>query len=214
MAGFAPFLQDSGNLTVRANPNIQGTYNQIMSRTVVEPGRLVVGNAHVLVMPAFHKFAHRTLDQTRKVAGDEPGVLPGELDLTRKRQVITTKYRGAGDDARGECLIVTVAQTKHPAVIQVGLPLLDLHEAKVAHAVMAEAVRLCADDQSVTADSVLDIRDEVDMGDWSPAFGGSWGGNIDDLMAFREAGAAVQSQIGTGTMSEGGGLKIEICDHD
>ncbi len=108
---------------------------------------------------------------------------------------------------------MTVAQAEHPAVVQIVFTTLDFHESEVAHAVVREAVRLGADDEAVAADGAFHILHQFDVRDGSPAFGGMRCGHLNDLMAFSGTSAAVEDEVGMGTLDERGGFEFEMSDH-
>ena len=67
-----------------------------------------------------------------EVADDEPGVFAGELDLATEREIVANEHTGSGDDAGGECFVVAVSQTEHPAIVIAGGLGVDFHQAEVA----------------------------------------------------------------------------------
>ena len=81
MPGFPPFMQDTRDQFVRADPDIARPDDEIMCGAVIQIGQLVGGDPGVLMMPAIHELAHGGLDELRQIPGDEPGVFPGKFDL-------------------------------------------------------------------------------------------------------------------------------------
>ncbi len=196
MARVTPLLQHVRQLPCGADTDVQGAYDQVMCGAVLQFGVFVAGDALVLVVPALHQPPHRALHQLRQIAQDEPGVLACEFNFATEAEVVTDKDTGPGGDAGGERLVVAVAQAEHPAVVRVGLAALDLHQAEVTQAVVAEAVRLGADGEAVTVDDALHLADQFNVRNGCPGGRGSWRGDVDDLVTFGGFGTAVEDQVG------------------
>jgi hypothetical protein len=213
IAWLTPFVEDQRDVPVGAHADIESTHHEVVGGAVVEIGELVAGDATVLMVPALHQFAHGTLHELWQVTQDEPGVFAGEFYLSTEGEIVAAKDRGAGDDASGEGLVVTVAQAEHPAVILIGLAALDFHEAEVAHAVVREAVCLRADGEAVAADRAFHMIHQFDVRDGSPAFGGARCGHVNDLMTFGGTSTAMQEEVGVMTMKRRS-LRFEMSNHD
>ncbi len=108
---------------------------------------------------------------------------------------------------------MTVAQAEDPAVILVVLTTLDLHEAKVAHAIVGETVGLGADTQAVAAECAFHLLHQFDVRDGTPAFRGMRSGDGDDFLPFSGTGAAVEDEVGMGTLNERWGFEFEMSNH-
>ncbi len=109
---------------------------------------------------------------------------------------------------------MTVAQAEDPAVILVVFTTLDLHEAKVAHAVVCEAVGLGSDAEAVAAKGAFHLLHQFDVRDGTPAFRGMRSGDGDDFLPFSGTSAAVEDEIGMGTLNECWGFEFEMSNHD
>ena len=166
-----------------------------MRGTVVDVGQLIGGEPGVLVMPATHQPAYGGLDEPRQIPGNEPGVFSGQLHLAAEAQVVTDEDLGTSGNARRERLIMTVTKAQHPAVILIGFAALDLHEAEVAGSVVAEAVGLIADDETVGPEGLFHMGHQSDMGDGRPCVGGPRRGDVHDLFAFDRPGSAMKEEI-------------------
>lgn len=108
---FPPFLQDRGDETVAADPNISGPNDQVVSSGVFDVGFLVGSDAFVLVMPFRHELTDGSLSDPGEVSDDEPGVLSGEFDLPREGKVVADKNRSAGDNTCRKGLVMAVSET-------------------------------------------------------------------------------------------------------
>lgn len=92
MTWLTPFMQHQRDVAVGTNADVQRPNNEIMGRPVVEIGVLVAHDALILMMPAFHEFAHGALNEAGQITQDEPGVLAGEFDLPVKREVVAAEH--------------------------------------------------------------------------------------------------------------------------
>ena len=214
MTWLTPFMQHQRNVPVGANADIKSTDHEIVRRAVVEVSELIAGDAVVLMVPALHKPANRALYEAGKVAEDEPGVLAGKFDFAIKGEVVAAKHGRSCHNACGECFVVAVAQAEHPAVVLIVLTTLDFHEAEVAHAVVCEAVGLGADTQAVAAEGKLHLFHQFDVRNGAPAFRGIRSGDGDDFLPFSGTSAAVEDEVGMGTLDEGGGFWFEMSNHN
>jgi hypothetical protein len=211
--GLTPFMEDQRDVPVGAHADIECTHHEIVGGAIIEIGELVAGDAAVLMVPALHQFTYGTLHELWQITQDEPGVFAGEFHLATKGEIVAAKDRGTGDDASGEGLVVTVAQAEHPAVILIGHTALDFHEAEVAHAVVSQAVGLCANGEAVAADGAFHMIHQFDVRDGSPAFGGARCGHVDNLMAFGSTSTAMQEEVGVMTVKRRS-LRFEMSNHD
>ncbi len=108
---------------------------------------------------------------------------------------------------------MAVAQAEHPAVILVVLTTLDFHEAEVPHAVVCEAVGLSSDAQAVAAEGEFHLLHQFDVRDGTPAFRGMRSGDGDDFLPFSGTSAAVEDEVGMGTLNERWGFEFEMSNH-
>jgi type III restriction enzyme len=119
------------------------------------------------------------------------GKLASETQLTR--QTLASILSGIN--------VAVFAQYKaNPAVILVGVASLDFHEAEVAGSVVAEAMGLVADDETVRPEGLLDMGHQSDMGDGRPCVGGPWGRDVHDLFAFHRPGSAMEQEVGVAAL--------------
>lgn len=196
MSGLPPLMEDGRNAAVAAHAYVHRADDEVVGGFVVDLRFLVGGDALVLIMPLRHELADGALGDLGQIAHDEPGVLPGEFHLAGKAQVVANEHARAGDNAGGERFVVRIAQPQHPTVIRIGLAAADFHEAKVAMAVMGEAVGLDAKGEPVGGDRLLDRLDEPVMGNGTPAFGRRRSSYRLHLWQGGGAGTAVQDEVG------------------
>lgn len=86
-----------------------------MGGAVVEVSQLVAGESGILVMPPVHEFAYGGLDQTWKVASDEPGVFSRQLHLAAEADPIP-KCRHLKGNARFEVSSMHEAGCQLPGI--------------------------------------------------------------------------------------------------
>ena len=197
MTGLAPFIEHRRDQSVRAHSDVCGPDNQIMSFDVSDLGFLVLGDPGVLIMPFREEEADGTFNQLRQIPDNEPGVLSGEFDLTRKAQIITNKYRGTSDNACGEGLVVAISKTQNPTVVFTGFLAVDFHQTKVALAFMGKRVCLGADGEPGGFEGFLDRVDELEMRDRAPAFSGGRRFDFADFIKVHMGSSAVKREVGS-----------------
>jgi hypothetical protein len=90
---------------------------------------------------------------------------------------------------------VAIADAQHPAIIGFGFVATDLHKSEVSGSIVAEAVGLVADNESVGPEGLLNIGYQGDVGDGSPCVSGPWGWNVHDLFAFDGLGSAMKEKV-------------------
>jgi hypothetical protein len=135
--------------------HIACTNDEIMSLGILDTGFFVCADPLVLVVPLSEQQADRPFHQLRQITIDEASVLPGELDLASKRQIIAYEDLQARDDASREWFVVWIPQAHHPAIIVARLSTGDLHETEVAMTVLRETMRLRANLQICGCQCIL-----------------------------------------------------------
>ena len=159
----------------------------------------VGGDAFVLIVPFGKQESDGTTHQLGEVPDDEPSVFAGEFDFPTEGEVIANEHTGTGDDASGDCLVVAVTESEHPAIIIAGFLGMDFHEAEVALALVGQRMGLVADPQVGGGQGSLDRGDQLVMWDGTPAIGGP--GCVDgaDFIEVHMRGSAVKDEIGAAT---------------
>lgn len=213
MTRLAPLMQHGWDKTVAANADIRSTDYEVVGLSVADLSLFIGGDALVLVMPFRHEFSDGPSHHLGKVTVDEPGVLACEFDLAAKAQIVTNKYCSPGHDTGGECLVVTVAQAEHPAVVVAGSLSVDFHETKVALSFVRQRMGLRADAQVGGGKSFLNGGDQLMMRNRTPARGGAWCPHFVHFGKIYALCAAVENKIGMpGRGAER--LRFEICNHN
>ena len=214
MPGFTSFLEDGGNDTVAAHSDIGRTDDEIVGVGVRDLGILVSGDAFVLMMPLCQQQSDGTADELGQVTQDVTSVLAGELDLSRKAQIITNEDLSTGDDASREGLVVRVPNAENPGVIRARPRGMHFHQSKVAMALMRQGMCLGADTQVGGLKRLLDGMDELMMRNGAPGVRGIGSGNAPDFGQFHMGGSTVEHEVGLPPCDGGRSRVVEVCDHD
>ena len=165
MPGLTPFVEHARDKLIRADTDIRGPDDQIMSRAIIQIGQLVGADASVLVVPAFNQLADGSLDELREVTVNVTSVFPADLHLAAEAEIVADEHAGSRDNASREHLIMAVTEAENPAVIGIGLFPLHFEQTEVTAAVVGQTVSLIADSQAVAFQRVLDAVDEVNVRD-------------------------------------------------
>lgn len=168
MTGLSPFMKHFRDQTVGAHVDIGRTDDEVVGIGVGDLGFFVGGDAFVLIVPFCEQETNGAADELREVADDEPGVFAGEFDLTAEGEIIANEHTGTGNDPCGELLVVAVPKSKNPAIIITGFLGVNLHQTKIPHSIMCEAVGLGADAQTGGFEGFLDSGDELVVRDGTP----------------------------------------------
>ena len=213
MTGLSPFMKHFGDQTVGAHVDIGRTDDQVVGIGVGDLGFFIGGDAFVLIVPFREQETDGATDELGKVSDDEPGVFAGEFDLTTEAEIIADEHTGTGNDTCGELLVVAVPKSKNPAIVITGFLGVNLHQTKIPHSIVCQAMGLGADAQTGGFEGLLDGGDELVVRDGTP--GGGWirGGNFTNLLQIDVMSAAVKGEVRGSTLEGDGGLRCEICNH-
>ncbi len=213
MTGLSPFMKDFRDQTVGAHVHIGRTDDEVVGIGVGDLGFFVGGDAFVLIVPFREQETDRATDELGDVADDEPGVFAGEFDLTTEGEIIANEHTGTGNDTCGKLLVVAVPKSENPAIIITGFSGVNLHQAKIPHSIVGQAVGLSADAQTGGFEGFLNRGDELVMRDGTP--GGGWvrSRNFADFLQIDVMSAAVKDEVRGSTLEGDGGLRCEICNH-
>jgi hypothetical protein len=211
---FAPFVKHGRDQSIGANADISGPDDEVMGFDVGDGRLFVGGDAFVLIVPFGKQKADGTADQLRQVADNETGVFASEFDLTTEGEIVANEHTGPGDDARGECFVVAVSQTEHPAIVIAGGLGVDFHEAKVALAFMGQRMGLVADPQVGGGQGSLHGCDQLMVRNGAPALSGPGCVNGADFVEVHMGGSAVKGEVGAASWREDDDrLRFELCNH-
>ncbi len=168
MTGLSPFMKHFGDQTVGAHVDIGRTDDQVVGIGVGDLGFFIGGDAFVLIVPFREQETDGATDELGKVSDDEPGVFAGEFDLTTEAEIIADEHTGTGNDTCGELLVVAVPKSKNPAIVITGFLGVNLHQTKIPHSIVCQAMGLGADAQTGGFEGFLDSGDELVVRDGTP----------------------------------------------
>lgn len=164
-------------------------------------------------MPFREQETNTPTHKLRQVSENEAGVLSRELDLTTEGEVVANEHAGAGNDTCWELLVVAVTQTEDPAIVVTGFLRVNLHQTKIPHAIVRQAVGLGADAKKGGFEGLLDRGDEFVMRDRAPGLSGLGSGNLADVFQIHMASAAVKDEVGCAALNNDWGRGGCISDH-
>lgn len=196
MLGFTPFMEYGPDETMAAYPDIRCSNDEVMGTGVGDVLLLVPAEANGLIVPLLQHPAHALLNKVRQITNDEPGVLSRQLHLAAEAEIVTNKTRCTCHHPSRECLVMRVPQTQHPAIIVVVVAVLDFQEAEIPLSFMTQAVGESPNGQVVGFDGTLDLRDELDVWDRCPRFGGPRRFHLLHISTLGEVCAAVKNEVG------------------
>jgi hypothetical protein len=213
MTGLTPFMKDFRDQTVGAHADIGRPDDEVVGFGIGDLGFFVGGDAFVLIVPFCEQQTDGATDELGEVSDDEPGVLAGEFDLTTEGEVVAYENTGTGNDTCRELLVVAVPKSKNPAIIITGIPGVNLHQTKIPHSIMCQAVGLSADAQTGGFEGFLNRGDELAMRDGTP--GGGWirGWDFADILQIDVMSATMKDEVRCSTLEGDEGLRCEICNH-
>lgn len=209
---FAPFVQHSRDELVRAHADIHGAHDQVVCGAVFDIGELIRRDARVLMVPAVHEFADGALNEARQITGDVRGVFARQLHLAGKAEVVADENTRPSGDACGECFVVAVSQSEHPAVVFSVLLAQDFHQSEIALTVVAQAVGLGSDDEAVRSECALDLGDKFEVRNGRPCGRRARRRHELDFGTFYFLSSAVEAEVWMGAFC-GCGLVVNKCDH-
>lgn len=213
MTGLSPFMKHFGDQTVGAHVHIGGTDDEVVGIGVGDLGFFVGGDAFVLIVPFREQETDGATDELGEVTNDEPCVFAGEFDLTTEGEIIANEHTGTGNDTCGELLVMAVPKSKNPAIIITGFPGVNLHQTKIPHSIMCQAVGLGADAQMGGFEGFLDGGDELVVRDGTPGGGWIWSWNFANFLQIDVMSAAMKGEVRCSALDGNGGLGCEICNH-
>jgi hypothetical protein len=207
MRRFAPVIEDSRDLGRGDRPAICRPDNDVVGLAVVESQLAVCADAVFHADEFITELANRAGGQLTEIPDCKPGVFAANLDEAGKREVVADENPGAGDEASGEGLVVTVSQADDPAVSVPGNVTagVDFQDAKISVSFVADGVSLGEDGKPGFGELGFHFFHQMTVGQRKPRVGRSGRRNVEQRLAFDDPAAAVEQH---GVAGGGGDRRV------
>ena len=180
MRGLLPLVENVGNHRLANRTSAIPAKDEGASLVIGERGRLVLGNASLLLVPHIGERADSTRNDLRQVAQDVGRVLAGKHDLVMENEIGADKRRIASAEASGEALVMRVAET-HNRARRTLLAHVDLEKTEVTLTETGSRVQFLLDREASVFHLLAEDRNEIRVRDRLIRLGGIGCRNLGEI---------------------------------
>lgn len=196
VARVAPFFDDVRELLRGGSADVQGANGDIVNLGIYQFLCLVGLIAGVHVHPFFGELANGATGEDGEITHDIGGVLTGDADFAREREVVAHEHARTNHQTSRETFVMRVAEAQDVSVVFANsLAVGDLKKGEVALSVPSEGVLLGDDAHVHLGEGTGNLIVESAVGNRAPAVYRFRGADLGDLIESCLSGTSVKTKV-------------------